>query len=173
MKTQQISTALAAIRESIPSSIKLHALGFGKAEDIDVLRFFEVTSFDTTSPLYRAFKDQVKNYYAMGRDGDLEYYTAIRIPQAIDNDMLVRMARRGRLNSDRLLKMEADALDAVRSYGQHKCSVTEAVEAVLTYGRYALWHEARSEEQNEKRLESLRRAYTRTLADRPWERCSC
>ena len=65
MKTQQISTALAAIRESIPSSIKLHALGFGKAEDIDVLRFFEVTSFDTTSPLYRAFKDQVKNYYAM------------------------------------------------------------------------------------------------------------
>jgi hypothetical protein len=173
LKTRQISTALAAIREAIPSSVKLHALGFGKAEDMDVLRFFDVESFDTTSPLYRAFKDQVKNYFSLTKEGDLEYYTAVRIPQAIDNDILIRNARRGRLNSDRLLQMESDALNAVRTFGERNCSVVDAVDAVLTYGRYALWREAKSDEHNEKRLETLRRAYTRTLEDRPWERCTC
>jgi hypothetical protein len=173
LKIAQIAKILSAIREEIPSSVKLHALGFGKFEHMDVLRFYDVHSFDTTSPLYRAFKDQVKNYFAVNSTGDLDYYTAIRIPQAIDNDDLIRNARRGRLDSDRLLKLEIEALQAVRDYGLFKCSKVDAVEAVLAYGRYALWNHNTTTQFNEKRLEALREAYLRTLQDRAWEKCSC
>lgn len=173
LKIGQIARILSAIREQIPSAVKLHALGFGKFEHMDVLRFYDVHSFDTTSPLYRAFKDQTKNYFAIGVNGELEYYTAVRIPQAVDNDDLVRNARRGRLDSDRLLKLEADALESVREFGANRSSDIEAVNAVLAYGKYALWDERASEGSNEKRLEKLRLAYLRTLRDRAWERCGC
>ncbi len=60
-------------------------LGFAKADDIAEFRSFRITSFDTTSPLLRAFKDAKSNYYLRRRDGRLDYYTAIRVPQAIEN----------------------------------------------------------------------------------------
>jgi queuine/archaeosine tRNA-ribosyltransferase len=172
-KTPQIAMALAAIREAIPSSVRLHVLGFGKTEDLDLLRYYKVRSFDTTSPLLRAFKDAKKNYYALRPDGQLDYYTAVRIPQAIDNAKLLRHAKRGSRDEDRLLHLEAAALDAVRSYGDGCCSVSAAVEAVIAYGRYALWDDRLQDDRNELRLDTLRAAYTRTLRDRAWERCDC
>jgi hypothetical protein len=51
--------------------------------------------------------------------------------------------------------------------------VDAAVDAVLAYGRYALWDERLSEARNETHLARLRGAYARALADRPWERCDC
>jgi len=172
-KTPQIAMALAAIREAIPSSVRLHVLGFGKTENLDLLRYYKVGSFDTTSPLLRAFKDAKKNYYALRTDGQLDYYTAVRIPQAIDNAKLLRHAKRGSLDEDRLLHLEAAALHAVRTYGDGRCSVSDAVEAVIAYGRYALWDDRLRDERNERRLHDLRKAYTRTLRDRAWDRCDC
>lgn len=173
MRTPQIATALGAIRDAVPSHVRLHALGFGKSEDLDVLRFYNVSSFDTTSPLYRAFKDKVKNYYSLRPDGDVDYYTALRIPQAIDNLDLIRRAKRGRLNSDKLLALETHALAAVRAYGKNGGSVKETVKAVIDYGHYALWDEKVSDSKNEERLRKFSNAYIRTLRDRPWDRCHC
>ena len=123
-KTPQIARSLAAIREAIPSRVQLHVLGFGKTEDLNILRSYDVGSFDTTSPLLRAFKDAKRNYYSLRPDGNLEYFTALRIPQALDNAKLLRRARRGSLDEDRLLRMEASALNAVRTYGSGQCSVS-------------------------------------------------
>ena len=39
-----------AIREAVPSQIKLHILGFAKADDIDSFHGYDIASFDTTSP---------------------------------------------------------------------------------------------------------------------------
>ena len=58
---------------------------------------FGITSFDTTSPLIRAFKDAKANYYLPADDGSLDYYTAIRVPQAIENTKLLRLVKRGAL----------------------------------------------------------------------------
>ncbi|HTD35463.1 MAG TPA: tRNA-guanine transglycosylase DpdA [Candidatus Elarobacter sp.] len=173
LKTPQIARALAAIREQVPSETELHLLGFGKTEDLGVLRAHRVSSFDTTSPLRRAFKDAKKNYYALGPDSELRYYTAIRIPQAIDNDKLLRRAKRGKLNQERLLAMEAEALHAVRSFGERRCAAADAAASVIAYGRYALWDDAVTEERNERRLGEFAKAYERTLSDRAWESCSC
>lgn len=173
LRIDQIERALTAIREEIPDEVRLHLLGFGKTEHLDGLRRYGIASFDTTSPLIRAFKDGRRNYYACRDDGTLDYYTAIRIPQAIDNDRLLRRAKRGRLNQENLLKLEAAALEAVRDYADRRAELAETVDAVIAYGRYALWDDAAGDTRNEARLESLETIYARTLGDRPWEKCPC
>lgn len=173
LRIEQIEKALATIREVLPKSVKLHLLGFGKTEHLLTVRKYGVASFDTTSPLLRAFKDGKRNYYSIGKNGDLLYYTAVRIPQAIDNDKLTRNARRGRLDQENLIRLEARALEGVRKFAARRLKVESAVEAVIEYGRYALWDERASEVRNEARLAELRQAYIRTLGDRPWENCGC
>lgn len=82
----------------MPAATRIHVLGFAKADEIESFAPFRITSFDTTSPLIRAFKDAKANYYMPGADGRLKYYTAIRVPQALENPKLVRLAKRGVLN---------------------------------------------------------------------------
>src|SRR3546814_1769881 len=98
LKIPQIHSALSASRDAIPSRIRLHLLGFGKIENPAEFERYGVASFDTTSPLLRAFKDAVKNYFARDAAGELSYYTAIRVPQARENNKLKAKARRGVLN---------------------------------------------------------------------------
>ena len=173
LRIDQIERALSAIRGAIPAEAHLHLLGFGKTEHLDRLRRHGVASFDTTSPLLRAFKDGRRNYYASRDDGTLDYYMAVRIPQAIGNDKLLRRAKRGRLDQDKLLMLEAVALQAVRDYADRRAELAETVDAVIAYGRYALWDDAAKDTRNEARLESLGTSYARTLGDRPWEACPC
>lgn len=173
LRFEQIEQALAAIRSEIPRSTKIHLLGFGKIEHLGAVRKYGITSFDTTSPLVRAFKDGSRNYYASSPDGSLNYYMAIRIPQALDNDKLLRHAKKGHLDQDSLLRFEKSALAAVRGYAARKVKLDTAVDAVLAYGRYALWDETLTDKQNERRLSSLQVSYSKTLGDRPWENCIC
>lgn len=173
LRIDQIDRVLGEIRAVLPRSVKLHLLGFGKTDHLASVARHGVASFDTTSPLLRAFKDGKRNYYAAGSGKELEYYTAIRIPQAIENGKLLRRARRGRLDQDSLLRMEARALGAVRLSAPTGAAVEDAVDAVLDYGRYAMWNDAESTAANERRLSVLRTAYVRTLTERPWERCLC
>lgn len=173
LRTPQICSALAAIRDVLPSSVKLHLLGFGKTEDLAQIARYGVASFDTTSPLRRAFKDAKKNYFALRPDGELDYYTAIRIPQAVESAKLLRRAKRGRLNQERLLQLEADALDAVRAFGKRRLKSSDAVAAVMAYGRYALWDDRIEAARNVQRLNAFEKAYLQTLDARAWESCTC
>jgi queuine/archaeosine tRNA-ribosyltransferase len=173
LRVEDIDSALGAIRDAIPRRVKLHVLGFGKTEHLDVLRRHKVCSFDTTSPLLRAFKDGRRNFYSRDKEGQIQYFTAIRIPQAIDNDKLLRRAKRGRLDQDNLLALEAAALKSVRGFANRRVRIEKAVDDVLAYGRYALWDDAISTGANDKRLEQLKMFYLETLAARPWEACKC
>lgn len=173
LRFEQIEQALDAIRNAVPKSAKIHLLGFGKTEQLGEVRKYGIASFDTTSPLVRAFKDGSRNYYSTAPDGSLEYYTAIRIPQALDNDKLLRQAKRGHLDQDSLLKLERQALEGVRGFAKRRGKLDSALDAVLDYGRYALWDESLGRKANEARLESLRASYRRTLAARPWDSCGC
>src|SRR5262249_54309896 len=86
LRTDQIHECLTAIRERIRRETHLHILGFAKADRIHEFLGHGISSFDTTSPLLRAFKDAKDNYYLPGSNGRLRYYTAIRIPQALENN---------------------------------------------------------------------------------------
>lgn len=82
LKIEQIRRVLSAIRDAVPIStgVHLHVLGFGKIEHLADLERFGVASFDTTSPLVRAFKDARKNYWARDRAGNLTFLHGVADP---------------------------------------------------------------------------------------------
>ena len=92
-----------------------------------------MTSFDTTSPLLRAFKDARKNYWARTAEGDLSYYTAIRIPQATENNKLKHKALEGSLNQEDARRLEDAALRAVRAYAAGGGTLNDGLDAVMEY----------------------------------------
>ena len=173
LKAPQIKACLAAIRGVIPDSTRLHILGFAKADEIDTFGSFNITSFDTTSPLIRAFKDAKANYYLPNKAGKLDYYTAIRVPQALENPKLMRLAKRGAVNQEQLVSMEKNALAALRSYDRGQADLEETLDTVLEYATPAVMGETIAELPGAKAVKDLRDRYKRTLADQPWKRCSC
>jgi hypothetical protein len=173
LNIERIRRALAAVRNALPPSVQLHMLGFGKIEHLADLERFGVASFDTTSPLVRAFKDARKNYWVRGSDGKLSYYTAIRIPQAIVNNRLKHRAREGRLNQEEVRRLEDTALNRVRRLVRDEASLNEALDAVMAYWRELNWDDDVSPSRRAQALEQQRRVYARSLGDRPWEACGC
>jgi hypothetical protein len=172
LKTPQIKTCLRAIREAIPSNVCLHLLGFAKADDIAEFRAFGITSFDTTSPLLRAFKDAKSNYYVRRPDGRMDYYTAIRVPQAIENRKLQYLAKRGERRQEDLIGLERRALSALRSYDRNELGLEDTLTAVMDYDTPALLGNYGGV-ASAKKVSELRGRYVRTLQDRPWKQCRC
>lgn len=173
LRIEQLDRALASIRASLPANVRLHVLGFGKIESLDVLEKHKVTSFDTTSPLLRAFKDARKNYWMRDNKGDLTYYTAIRIPQAIENNRLKQKALEGRLNQEHVKQLEEAALSGVRLSAQREMQLDQALDAVMHYWERINWDDEQSVSKHAQSLDRQRKHYERTLADRPWEHCDC
>ncbi len=173
LKIDQICRALAAIRESIPSNARLHVLGFGKIENLADIERHGVTSFDSTSPLVRAFKDARKNYWARDPQGGLSYYTAIRIPQATENNRLKAMALEGRVDQEHIRRLERAALENVRGFSKRASSLEAALDAVMAYWAELNWTDEASPAKQSHAIDRQRRVYERTLEDRPWESCGC
>ena len=173
LNATSIHACLKAVRELTSPRTRLHLLGFAKAEQIRDFRGYGIASFDSTSPLIRAFKDASRNYYSISSDGTLEYFTAIRIPQAIENATLTRQVKAGRVRQEDLRDAECGALDAVRSYATNRTTLENCLEAILRYGRYLLDSPRVDPGTLAKRLDSLRDKYRRTLSRRAWEECPC
>jgi hypothetical protein len=172
LKIDQLCRALAAIRAAIPPGVRLHVLGFGKIENLVDIERHGVASFDTTSPLVRAFKDARKNYWAR-TEGVLDYYTAVRIPQAIENNRLKTKAMRGQVDQEEIKLLEATALNSVRALASGGGGLDAALDAVMAYWAQLNWTEEASEIQRRITMAKQRIVYERTLGDRPWETCSC
>lgn len=173
LKIHQLRQALAAIRSSVPSDTRLHVLGFGKIECLADLEDFGVTSFDTTSPLVRAFKDAKKNYWMRDAAGDLSYYTAIRIPQATENNKLKAKALEGSINQEEIRLLESAALTAVRDMAGGSGGVDEALDAVMEYWTILNWDDEVNPARRAAAATRQRAVYARTLGERPWEDCGC
>lgn len=173
LKIEQLERALVSIRGAIPSAVRLHVLGFGKIESLAVLERRRVTSFDTTSPLLRAFKDARKNYWARSASGQMSYYTAIRIPQATESNRLKQKAREGSINQEELQRSEKAALGNVRMFARHEASLDAALDAVMAYWNLLNWDEETSSSRRAAALVRQREIYARTLRDRPWDDCDC
>jgi hypothetical protein len=172
LRSDDIHRCLAAVRERTSAKLRIHLLGFAKAEQINEFVQYKIASFDSTSPLIRAFKDARSNYYVPGAQG-LEYYPAIRIPQAVENSRLVRAAKEGRVKQETLLDLERGALDAVRRYARGAVSLANAVESVADYGSLLADDPAEGSASREGLRKQIRAATSRTLRDRPWASCSC
>jgi len=173
LNAKSIHICLESIRKKIKPSTRLHLLGFAKAEQISEFTKYGIESFDSTSPLLRAFKDARANYYVLKADGALDYYTAIRIPQATENSRLLRATKEGRYRQEDLTELETAALAAVRDLDKGKGSVDRALETVLAYNKLFMLDPTKDEKQNERALEVTGTHLLRTLKDRPWKNCHC
>lgn len=173
LRAPQIKACLRAIREAVPHHTNLHILGFAKAGEVHEFDSFRITSFDTTSPLLRAFKDARANYYLRENSGPIQYFTAIRIPQALENAKFLRLVKRGHLSQDTLLEMERDALQMLRRYGRGTATLDETLETVMAYTEPGYAEGGPGGSKSPNALSRLEARYRETLAGRVWERCDC
>lgn len=168
-----IKRALQAIRSQIKPSTKLHILGFAKAEQIHQFTDLGIESFDSTSPLYRAFMDAKSNYYAHSPTGGLDYYTAIRIPLATDDRILTNAVMEGRIRQELVTGLESRALGALRAFDQQKLDVESTVEQVMAYQSVYQRLKCKTDKLFEKAISVTESSVRHTLRDAPWKVCGC
>ena len=173
LKVAAIKAVLSAIRERLQPDTKIHLLGFAKADNIHEFTDFGITSFDSTSPLIRAFKDEKANYYSEGPDGKLAYYTAIRIPQAIENTRLMQGIKRGMFSAEDLHRRERRALGELRAFDQGASTVAATLDAVMDYHQFLVRGDGTGVEEQDKGLNKTAALVQRTLEHQPWKDCGC
>ncbi len=173
LKVEAIKVVLETIRRKIGPEPKLHLLGFAKADHIHQFMDYGITSFDSTSPLIRAFKDEKSNYYLENPGGGLDYFTAIRIPQALENSRLMQGVKRGLFSAEDLVALEQIALRTLRQYDQGRGSSQGTADAVMDYYQFLVLGEGDDEKTQARALEKVRERLLRTLDVQPWKQCDC
>jgi hypothetical protein len=103
----------------------------------------------------------------------MSYYSAIRIPQAHENNILKQQIQSGRIHQETLVGMEARALTALRDYSEGRTDLDSALDAIIDYSRPLHWSRHLDVQTLDRRMDTLRKQYQHTLEARPWERCRC
>lgn len=173
LKVDAIHEVLKHLRSAIAPETNIHLLGFAKADHIHQFLDYGITSFDSTSPLIRAFKDVKSNYFLPKKGGGIDYYSAIRIPQSIENTRLVRGIKKGLFNPEVLMKKEKIALDTVRGLDAGTVNGDTALHAVMDYHQFLLRGEGLDQASLEKELKKTELLVARTIKDMPWKYCEC
>lgn len=157
LKTHKLVSVLEAIHEIRKPTTKLHLLGVTRLERISDFRRFGVASFDSTSPLRRAWMDNKVNYFTLD-----DAYTALRVPQVDGNARLQKNIRAGLVEHDRAHEAEQKCLRLLDEFDHGKRKSHKPVlRALLDYEAIHSPENDRSE------------AYERMLVDRPWKQCQC
>lgn len=156
LKTPEILSSLKAINDVRDDKTKLHLLGVTRTEHITAFAELGVCSFDSTSPLRQAFKDDRDNFYSNEKK-----YTAIRIPQVEGNPSLQKAIRAGKVGHDAARRLEKASLAAMRDFEAGKSSVDATVAVLSEYER--LYDPSGDHSA----------AYRETLIAAPWRKCPC
>ena len=174
LSTPDIHLVIQAVKKVLKKTTKIHLLGFAKADAIHEFVKYGIDSFDSTSPLIRAFKDHSRNFFMPTTDGTtLNYYTAIRIPQAIENNQLKNAIKSGLLNANKLVSMETLALDSLRGFDKGLVSIDTTIENVIQYQKCLI---LAAESDPTKRAKKEAKALSdveKTLRNSPWKHCGC
>ena len=156
MKTHEIAQAVRAAGEVRGPNVELHLLGVTRLGHLEEFQLHGVTSFDSTSPLRQAFKDDRDNYYTPKRT-----YPAIRVPQVDKNVQLKRRIGKGLVDCEDVRRGERDCLKALHAYGRHDASFDDAFLSLCDYTELC-------------GLDSTYlKDYREILTDRPWDSCEC
>jgi hypothetical protein len=156
LKTPEIKQVLAAVQPILQRTTKVHLFGISRVEHIPAFAKFGVSSFDSTSPLRQAFKDDKDNYYTPTRT-----YTAIRVPQVDGNATLKRRIVAGMVAQDEARRLERACLDALMAFDRGVGTVDDVVDLLAAYERI---HDGK---KNRSPI------YREVLTDKPWKQCPC
>jgi hypothetical protein len=156
LKTPDIVASLEGIATVRKPKTQLHLLGVTRSESVGQFQSLGVTSFDSTSPLRQAFKDDRNNYYTMG-----QAYTAVRVPQVEGNPGLQKRIKAGQVSQDLARQHERRCLELLRDYAAEKADLDLVVSALRSY------EELHDPEHDHSAV------YREVLAARPWLACPC
>jgi hypothetical protein len=156
LKTEQIHSALTACSKVRKGATQFHLLGVTRLNRLNEFAALGATTFDTTSPLRQAFKDDKDNYHVL--DGS---YLAVRVPQVDGNPRLQRRIRAGEIRIEQARRLEQRSLEALQALDRDPNALDGAVDAVIEYEE--LWNGT-----SERAAD-----YRRTLGEAPWRTCPC
>lgn len=156
LKTREILSILDAVSGVRRPSTSIHLLGISRVQHVPKFARFGVKSFDSTSPLRQAFKDERDNYYTMDRT-----YSAIRIPQVDGNPKLMRRIRAGEVDQAVARRLERDCLDAMEAFDAGTAEIGDVLTPLRQYE--AIYDSRRS------RIDR----YREVLEAAPWKECGC
>lgn len=156
LKTHEILATLAAVDAVRAPATGLHLLGISRVDHVERFSEYGVVSFDSTSPLRRAFKDDKENYFTLDRT-----YTAVRVPQVEGNPKLQRAIVAGQVNQAAARRLERACLEALERYDLHESPLDPVLDVLEEYEHLYAGTSTR------------RAAYREVLGDRPWATCPC
>jgi hypothetical protein len=156
LKTRDILDCLRAVDGVRAPATRLHLLGVTRTDHLTAFASLGVVSFDSTSPLRQAFKDDKDNYYTMDRT-----YTAIRVPQVEGNPGLQKRIRAGLVSQERARVLEKRCLESLQRHAAGTLGLDDVIGDLSEYERlYDPEHDHSA-------------AYRETLTDQPWRLCGC
>ncbi len=156
LKTPDILACLEVSSAVRRPDTQFHLLGITRCENVQAFGDFGVVSFDSTSPLRKAFKDDKDNYYTLHRT-----YSAIRVPQVDANPELLRRIVAGQVSQEHARELEQRCLATLARYDHHEAPLDEALDVLRSY---ELVFNGAIDRSN---------VYREVLADRPWSECPC
>lgn len=157
LKSHEIMSVLEAVSEKRKPQTRLHLFGVTRLDHVRQFASHGVVSFDSTSPLRQAFKDDRDNYYSSDRT-----YVAIRVPQVDVNPKMKIKVLSGEVNQGDAFRLETKCLKALDEFdrGRHR---REDLLQVL--------HEYQQLFGAERKSNSA--AYEELLKEKPWKKCPC
>ena len=156
LKTPDILSCLEAVHETRKPDTEIHLLGVTRLAQLATFAKYGVVSFDSTSPLRQAFKDDKDNYYTLDRT-----YSAVRVPQVQGNFRLEARIRSGEVDQDVARAAEQRCLQTLAEYDSGKRAIKSVLEALRTY---ELIHDPRTNRTP---------IYREVLEASPWKQCPC
>jgi len=156
LRTYQIDACLRAVAKVRRPDVQFHLLGVSRFEHIHALPDYGVASFDSTSPLRQAFKDDRDNYYTPERN-----YVAIRVPQVDGNPKLKALIRAGRIDQRQARKLELRCLRELGDFDLGRTTLPAVVAALRDYAVLVGADRDRSTD------------YAELLERAPWRDCEC
>ncbi|MDJ0578627.1 tRNA-guanine transglycosylase DpdA [Crocosphaera sp.] len=177
-KIEKIIDILLAIYPYLTPDIKLHLFGVGRLNAVPIFRHLGVTSFDSASPLRKAWLSPEANYHGVNHN----VYAAIRIPQAnhrnkkikeliqfdcksyLSNSIIYLFIITSFWKWEIIQILEQEALKVLRDFDENQAYIDLTLETVLTYNQLFV---------KDRLLPKYRFMYKILLEDKPWKDCDC
>lgn len=156
LKSYEILQVLETISPKVRPTTRLHLFGVTRLDHAKRFANLNVVSFDSTSPLRQAFKEDKDNYYTTSRA-----YTAIRVPQVDVNLKLKNRVLSGEVDQALAFRLERECLDALKKYDRRRFPRKDLVSLLVEYQSLC----------GSTRNYSVE--YDEVLRDRPWKDCKC
>jgi hypothetical protein len=150
----------------------MHLFGVGRLNAVPVFRHLGVTSFDSASPLRKAWLDSAANYHTF----DGKTYAAIRIPNVDRAGVRIkRLLEAGVSDRETLKRLEENALNTLREFDAERVTLESTLDALLALDE--LLELPRNGEVNPqekaRRLARHAQMYRELLEEQPWKKCDC